>query len=201
MRSVTHITIAFLLLVVSSSQSGAQSTPRGAANRFYRTYLKLRVRGLPNKRQRKVLWPLFAPDLRQMFDAAEREQTKFSRENPGEKPPWCEGDLFSSLFEGAQAFTLGDPKLSGDRIYVPVNLIFRDKTDTACWTDTLVLLNRNGHWLISDILFNGDWPFKTGDSLRGVLKIDQSSGMPPNKSFDASGGSVKDLPGRYRSRF
>jgi hypothetical protein len=171
MRYLMHISILLLLMLASASTS-AQSTPRTAAHEFYRTYLKLRVRGLPNKTQRKTLWPLLAPDLRQMFDAAERAQTRFSREHPDEKPPWCEGDLFSSLFEGARSFTVGAPKINGDRAGVPINLVFRDKKDTARWTDTLILSGGAGRWRVWDIRFNGDWPFKTGNSLRSVLKIE-----------------------------
>lgn len=166
-----HICILLLLMLAPSSTS-AQSTPRAAARQFYSTYLKLKVRGLPNTTQRKMLWPLLALDLRQMFDAAEGEQTKFSLEHPDEKPPWSEGDLFSSLFEGAQSFTMGAPRIDGDRAEVPINLVFKDKEDTARWTDTLILTRITGRWRVWDIRFDGDWPFKTGDNLRSVLRVE-----------------------------
>ena len=110
MRYLRHITILFILLLSTVSSTLGQATARNAAAHFYSTYLALKVRGLPNIRQSKLLLPLLTPDLQQMFAAAEREQNKFSKEHPDEKPPWGDGDLFSSLFEGAQSFTLGEPK-------------------------------------------------------------------------------------------
>ncbi len=37
------------------------------------------------------------------------------------------------------------------------------------WTDTLVLTPAGDEWLVWDIVFNGNWQFKSGDSLRQVL--------------------------------
>jgi hypothetical protein len=171
MTNVRYLGILVVLLI-APLPSLAQSTPRSVAARFYRACVKLQIRGLPNKKQRKVLWPLLSPDLKQMFDAAEREQSKYSRAHPEDKPPWAEGNLFSSLYEGAQTFSLGVAKLNGDRAEITAHLSFKDRGGTERWTDTLILSRTRGRWLVWDIAFNGDWPLKTGNSLREVLKID-----------------------------
>ena len=148
------------------------SAPNTAATRFYETYLQLRVRGLPSARQRKLLWPLLTPDLQRLLEAAQREQDRYTNEHPEDTPPWCEGDLFSSLFEGAQSFRLGTADTRGNRAEVPAHLTYRDRKDVVRWTDTLVLERIGQSWRVFDIRFNGTWDFKSGDSLRRVLRIE-----------------------------
>ncbi|MHC1725961.1 MAG: hypothetical protein AB9866_08155 [Syntrophobacteraceae bacterium] len=150
--------------------TAAARTPSEAASHFYRAYVKLKVRGLPNASQRKVLWPMLSEDIRAMFDAAQREQDRFVKESPDEKPPWIEGDLFSSLFEGATSFRLGSATLHCGRGEVEIHLTYREGRDTVRWTDTLVLTRAKDGWRVWDILFNGKWAFKTGENLRGVLR-------------------------------
>lgn len=172
-RSLLVILLAVLLVAASAHNASATlRSPGSAAAQFYRTYLKLRVRGLPDAGQRKVLWPLLSKDLQALFEAAQREQDKFVHENPDQKPPWCEGDLFSSLFEGAQSFTVGSAKARGNRAEVQVYLIYREGQDTLRWADTLVLSHTKDGWRVCDIVFNGQWAFKTGQSLRNVLRIE-----------------------------
>lgn len=175
-KSIFTCCIASILVAALCAASlppeaqAAARTPTEAASRFYGAYLKLKVRGLPDSAQRKVLWPLLSEDLRRMFDIAKQEQERFIKENPEEKPPWIEGDLFSSLFEGASAFRVGPATVHGGRTEVAIYLAYREGGDTVRWTDTLILTRTKDGWLVWDIIFNGDWPFKSGESLRGVLR-------------------------------
>jgi hypothetical protein len=149
-----------------------QSANRFAA-RFYRTYLKLKVRGLPDAKEYKILSPLLSEELRQLFEAAKREQERFIKENgPDQKPPWIEGDLFTSLFEGAHSFKLGSPRIRDNYAEVPVSLEYRGDGSASQWSDTLVLIGTKEGWRVWDILLNGEWEFKSGNSLRGILKTE-----------------------------
>ncbi len=162
-----------LLLLLPPSQTFAvtpsQNSPRDIALRFYRTYLKLKVSGLPDARQYKALSPLLSPDLRRLLEAARLEQAVAFRERPDEKGPWSDGDLFTSLHEGAQSFRIGRPTARGNYAYVPVYLEYRGGGAISRWHDTLVLIRTREGWRVWDILLNGDWQFKSGNSLRSVL--------------------------------
>ena len=169
------ILAALLVLLLASTQSvAAQSSPspKQAADKFYRTYLKLNIRGLPTSKQLKTLSPLITPDLNDLFEAAGNTQAKFLREHPDEKPPWADGDLFTSLFEGAQSFRVGRPTVHADRTEVPVHLTYRQGGSTTRWSDVLVLVHRKNRWLVWDILLKGEWAFKSGHSLRANLRSD-----------------------------
>jgi hypothetical protein len=162
------------LLIGSTAHAGVadQAPPAEIAARFYRAYLRLKIEGLPDNAQYRVIAPMLSADLRRLIQIARRKQAKFIAEHPDEKPPWVEGDLFSSLFERAQSFRLGPATVQGARARIPVHLEYTDGKDKVRWADTLVLVQTSEGWLIWDIHFNGDWQFKTGSNLRQALQAE-----------------------------
>jgi hypothetical protein len=162
--------IALLLGFGATAGAAAQQpSPKEAADRFYQMYLRMHISGLPDDEQSKLLFPLLSPDLRQLIEAARVEQDKAIKEHPDEKPPWIEGDLLSSLWEGAQSFKVGAQTVRGDRADVTVQLTYESGDSTLRWSDTLVLVHDADDWLVDDILLNGEWDFKSGGSLRQIL--------------------------------
>lgn len=163
------------LLLLSAVQANVPATlsPKEVATQFYRTYLKLKISGLPNAKQSKLLAPFLSQDLQQMIRVARQKQAKFIKEHPDEKPPWIEGDLFSSSFEGAHGYRVGTPVIQDTRAEIPIHLFYRDGKKTIRWTDALVLTRTNEGWVVSDILLKAEWEFKSGNSLRGILQAEQ----------------------------
>jgi hypothetical protein len=175
MRSL--ILTPFLLLLLATSTAFAdspqQQSAKSFAARFYRTYLKLSIRGLPASKEYKALSPLLSPSLRQLFEAAKRKQERFIKENASDlKPPWVDGDLFTSLWEGAHSFQLGSPRLRGNSAEVPVHLAHRVGRSASRWSDRLVLIQTKDGWRVWNIFLDGKWPFKNGYSLRDILKAE-----------------------------
>lgn len=167
------ISLAVLLLVCPTPAGAVdRSNPATVASQFYRAYLKLKISGLPDDKQYKVLEPLLSSDLQKLLQAAREKQEKFIKEHPDEKPPWADGAIFSSLFEGASGFRLGSATVRGNRARVPVHLEYRDGKDRTRWTDTLVLIRSGDGWRVWDILLNGQWEFKMGSSLRQILQAE-----------------------------
>ncbi len=173
-KSLIPILFLVLLLACWAPVAGQaeRTSPQVTANRFYRTYLRLNVRGLPNEKEVKALSPFLSRDLQQLFKDARSTQEKYIREHPDDKPPWNDGDLFTSLFEGANSFRLGTPRIMGARAEVPVNLAYRGGGSTSRWSDVLVLTRTRDGWRVWDILLKGEWAFKSGASLRSVLSSD-----------------------------
>ena len=159
-----------LLFVISTTACAQRQKPEDFANRFYQTYLELNVRGLPNEKELKSLSPYLNEDLRKLFEKMQLEQKRFIEENPADmKPPWVDGDMFTSLFEGANAFKIGKIKRRGVYTDVNVNLEYKENGETSRWTDTLVLIETKEGWRVWNILMNGDWEFKNGSNLRQML--------------------------------
>lgn len=164
--------IALLLLLSLVQANSAATLPKNIAAQFYRTCHKLKISGLPSAKQAKLLAPYLNPDLQQLIQAARQKQAKFIKEHPDEKPPWIEGDLFSSSFEGSHGFRVGTPVVQEDRAEVPIHLFYRDGKKLIRWTDTLVLTRTGKGWVVSDLLYKATWDFKPGTSLRGVLQAE-----------------------------
>jgi hypothetical protein len=147
-------------------------TAKDAANRFYRTYLKLNPRGLPTEEEMKAFGPLFTAELLELISAARHEQQKFIREHPDQKPPLIEGNLFASNYEGVSSFSRGTPTYNDDKASNPVYLEYREGKSIGRWIDVIVLERANKEWRVWDIFLNAPWPFRSGPNLRAMLSIE-----------------------------
>ena len=135
--------------------------------RFYERYLDLRPVGLPTKRQQSKLAPFLSRRLLALFERARLEQQDFARRSPGEKPPFADGCLFTSLFEGLDRFevTSTDPQTEGT-IHVVVRFGYQD---APTWQDTVVVTRESDRYVIDDILFSGAGEFNPPGRLSDAL--------------------------------
>ena len=168
----THLFLLLLPLAVAGAAAAADPGASDAASRFYRACLRLKPEGLPTAQQMKTLGPLLSPELVKLIAAARRKQEEFIRKRPDDKPPWIEGDLFASNFEGASAFSLGTPVMQAGKASIPVYLEYRDGKDVVRWIDVIVLERAAGRWRVWNIYMNAPWPFKSGPDLRAMLSGD-----------------------------
>jgi hypothetical protein len=161
--------LGFFLVLVFAPNPG----PEPATQKFYATVIDSRIRGLPSEAQMKTLRPLMSLELDTLIETARHSQLHFIHAHPDEKPPWIEGNLFGSLFEGMRGFLLEPAVISRDTARIPVNLAYLEKDSQVRWTDTAVLTREGSRkWRVSDIRFGAKWDFKPGPGLREVLKSD-----------------------------
>ena len=162
--------------LLASPEIYAADGAREAAANFYRSYLKLRQRsgmtGIPNEPQLAELSRSITPGLRSLFTAAWREQQRCIKQFPEDKPPWIEGDIFSSNFEGYTLFNVPGSRPHKDARQVTVKFTYVEGKHTVKWTDTLVLRQRAGQWLVDDIFYRGHFAFARGfgTNLQSSLK-------------------------------
>lgn len=136
----------------------------------------LDIDGLPDDAQMQALAPLLAPELREAFEAARAWQRgeieRMQREGSEDKPPFVEGDLFSSLFEGAQSSRV--LSITGDdaRSVAQIERGYGSAADRVVWRDRAILRRADDGWLLVDIEYGGDWAFQAGSgSLSQTLKL------------------------------
>jgi hypothetical protein len=155
----------------TAARAAERAALLSAAERFCTELRKEPVYGIPSEGQMRRLGPLVTPELRTIFERASVLQEEQIRNYPDEKPRWIEGDLFSSSFEGATSWELGEAfHAPSAEATVKVNLRYSESNeDIVSWTDTFVFRNGEGAWLLDDIRMGGEWAFKSGDSLRGML--------------------------------
>lgn len=141
------------------------------AQRFYTALLKVKPLGLPSDAQWKKLAPFFTSQIGAAVAKERRQQAEFVRKHPNEAPPFSDGDLFSSLYEGPTSFAVGGVKQKGDSFVVAVALTYQKGKERTAWKDELVLSPEPTGWRVSDIRFGGKWAFKSSGSLRRTLGL------------------------------
>lgn len=145
------------------------------AQRIFDQITALHVDGLPSDAQMRLLAPLLTQELRQALDAARAWQRseieRMQREDSEDKPPFIEGDLFSSLFEGAQTARAISAKPDQDRIVVTLDRSYGSGTEQVRWQDRAVLKRVGDRYLLDDVEYGGNWAFQAGSStLRNTLE-------------------------------
>ncbi len=152
----------------------AVGAAREAVSLFYTVLAKLRPSGAPTAEQRNELAPLMSMELLDLLQRADAARAAARAAAPTEKPPFTDGDLFSSLFEGPTAFTVGEPQTGeAGEWRVPVTLTHSTGAADAKptqWTDTIVLREERGRFVVTDIAFGGQWDFANKGTLLAGLR-------------------------------
>jgi hypothetical protein len=171
-----------LLLAVFAAASPALAgdTPRSTVTGLYNTYIKLKTRGIPAAKDLTEYKPYITPELAALIKSAGVAGIKYKEETKGEVPPLVEGDIFTSLFEGADSFKVISCEEKGEKASCSLEFKNTNPGDgkTFTWKDGAALVKDKSGWLVSDIEYEGDWDFAVKGSLTGLLKgvIKEGSG-------------------------
>lgn len=165
-------TLAALVLCAAFAAPPVPSTPQATVEAFYTLYLRYKVMGIPGGAMRANFKDVITPALDNALARADTAEASYAAATHNEVPPLFEGDLFSSLFEGATGYTLKDCAVEGATARCEVNLTYKDKIKamTTTWTDTLLLVDTATlGWRIDDITYGGQWDFGNKGRLTKVL--------------------------------
>ena len=125
--------------------------------------------GAPDADTLEAWRPYLTRALVAALDRARAVRDAASTANPDDKPPYVEGALFVSLFEGytrAQPITVA---MEGDNASVPVCFAYDRDGQKTEWTDTVKLVREGGTWRIDDVRYGGQWDFANAGTLREAL--------------------------------
>ena len=145
---------------------------RHATAAFYSVYLETRPSGIPNARARAKFTPVISHTLAQLLERADAAERNYAKVTKKQLPPLVEGDLFTSLFEGAQAFSVEGCTRSAAATTCVAALRYTDASDqkTTRWTDKVYVVRNAGRWVVDDIEFGGNWPFMHRGHLKELLR-------------------------------
>lgn len=186
--------LAALLAVppgVRSLPSPIPDSPAAEARRVVQSFLEacrgVPPLGIPGPRDLDRLRPYLSHGLQDDLDAAARWRDAEAQRAPDEKPPFVDGDLFTSNFEGFTTFRMG-PVTSGDDGGFRVAVTFTYEPPaaggpgaepptpgakpaaTVTWTDVFVVLRDRGALAVDDVVYGADWPFANHGRLRAALR-------------------------------
>lgn len=168
----THRSAAALLVLLASGCE--QSPPPPAlplASDFYQVYLTLPPGGVPDAPTRAKLAPLLSNELLQLLSDADAAEARYAASQTEPQPPLVQGDLFSSLFEGATGVEVKACKEIAEAAACDVLLTYAPAGQPpAQWRDILHLVWTEQGWRVDDIEYGGDWPFGNKGRLRTALQ-------------------------------
>ena len=166
-------TAVLLMLAGSLIAETAAPAPADVVGGFYAVYQPMDRYGLPSPENLAKLQPYLSSGLLSLLAEARREQETFAKEHPDEKPPFVDGDLFSSLFEGFRTFSIGkSEQIAEGRWRVPVSLSYWELSEKEAvkWSDSAIVMREGDRLVIDDFEFGGDWDFAQKGTLRENLK-------------------------------
>ena len=155
---------------VGQSQAQADSRLEHTASAFYRIYLTTRPTGIPNATIRAKFLPLISHTLAQLLERADLAERHYAKVTRRRVPPLVQGDVFTSLFEGAENFKVGDCKRTEAATVCGVELRYGRGSNSAQWVDKIHLVRSRGRWVVDDIEYGGDRGFMHKDRLKDVLR-------------------------------
>jgi hypothetical protein len=174
--------VGFVILLIALGgcyKAPNPDSPSTVVEHFYSTYLPDRQGGLPSGRQLERLRPFLSDNLNLLIVAALRYQERFIASHPDEpqptgppvihKPPFVDGDYFSSMFEGPKFSEIArtEPGPNGSW---QVHVHFWYDRALPGWEDVIVVTDQRGRHVIDDVLFSGAGPFNPSGRLSDRLK-------------------------------
>jgi len=168
---------AVLLLLLVPAQ--AADDPAQAANAFYTVYKDQHGQGgIPDATGRLRYAPVLSPRLNKQLGDAAAAQARLTAKVRNAVPPMLEGDIFSSLFEGATSWKVGscqaDAKTARCTValsYVPLPTQAAKAPKPANWTDTLLLTHTPQGWKVDDVIYDAGFPFGNTGRLSDMLQM------------------------------
>jgi len=155
----------------NAPQSGSEEI-EVPVKRFLDFYFHDYGGGLPKASQRPLLAAFLTEEFLNRFDAALKGQACYAKKVDNEGPPLIQGDLFSSLFEGATTGTTRVVERQQDRATVEIAWTYDGGPASSApfaWKDRVTLVRSADGWLISDFTHLGDWAFMTKGNVSEIL--------------------------------
>jgi hypothetical protein len=178
-RRIVHFAVP-IVLAAACAKPPATESPSSVVERFYAAYLTDRQGGLPSGDHLERLRPFLSDNLNASVLAALQYQESYIASHPDKpsqtgppvvyKPPFVDGDYFSSNFEGPKSFkVVRAVAVPGGSWKVDVHFWYDASLDG--WEDAVLVTEQRGRYVIDDVLLTGGGPFSPSGRLSDFLKV------------------------------
>lgn len=159
------VTVAVALTLLAACRGNRPASASDVVVQFYTMKEAAGIDGAPDATQLNALSPFITDSLREGLRRADSVRTADKRRAPDEKPSYVEGDLFSSTFEGPTAFVVTRVTDAASPARIIVNFSDDRAKPAVHWTDTVIVQQQNGKWLVHDIRYGGGFAFGNAGAL------------------------------------
>ena len=174
-----RIILSFLVLAPVQQLAHAADDPAAAVTAFYAVYKDQHAQGgIPDATGRLRYTPVLSPRLNKPLADAAAAPARLTAKVKYAVPPMLEGDIFSSLFEGATSWKVGacqaDAKLARCTValsYVPPPVQTAKPPKPANWTDTVILAATPQGWKVEDVAYEAGIAFGNTGRLSQMLQM------------------------------
>lgn len=166
--------------IAQAPPGSATGDPAAATNAFYAVYGPQvgKGGGIPDTAVRLRYAAVLSPRLNKQLADAAAAQARLTAKVKNAVPPMLEGDIFSSLFEGATGWKVGACQSDGSAAGCPVTLTHvsptiagRPPVKPAQWTDTVLLTNGPQGWKVDDVIYDAGFAFGNTGRLSSMLRM------------------------------
>jgi hypothetical protein len=177
MKAVLFIALA---LAAPAAAQAPASDPAAAVEAFYAVYGPVHGQrgGIPDATARVRYAPVLSPRLNKQLVEAAAAQARLTAKVKNAVPPMLEGDIFSSLFEGASAWKVGACQVTANTARCPVALSYtppplanRKAEKPANWNDTVLLVATPQGWKVDDVIYDTGFAFGNTGRLSSMLAM------------------------------
>ena len=161
--------LLLLSLVLVACHSAPAATPASVVESFYAASIASGASGAPSAEDLAVLSPFLSDSLKSLLGAARRLYEAARVQAPEDKPPFADGSLFSSLFEGPTTVSVVGDAARGSTHAVTVRMTNTGAVPPVSWTDLVLVVQEHGRFVIEDIEDGGNWDFANKGTLRSSL--------------------------------
>lgn len=151
--------VLFTIFILGMSCASVQQRPEKVVEQFYTTYIAAKPAGLPDGETLQRLAPYLSPRLHDLIIDALKYRSEMIERHPGEKPPFVDGDHFTSVFEGPRAFEI--LRTDGENVHVRFT-----HEPNITWEDIIVV--KDGR--IDDVIYGGAGDFNPSGRLTERLR-------------------------------
>jgi hypothetical protein len=167
------------LLLLACTPAAAADDPAAGANAFYAVYKDQHAQGgIPDATSRLRYSAVLSPRLNKQLADAAAAQGRLTAKVKNAVPPMLEGDIFSSLFEGATSWKVGACQGDAKAARCPVALSYTPPPSQnakapkpANWNDTVVLVNTPKGWKVDDVVYDAGFAFGNTGRLSAMLQM------------------------------
>lgn len=164
--------VAGALILLVQAPLAAETGPAATASGFLAVYGGFHPSdGIPDSGGRAKLAPFLSAGLNKMLAEGAAAEARFAARIK-DAPPMIEGDLFTSMFEGATSWKLGACSVQGSTARCPVAFTHAEEgMQPVTWSDTLILTSTSQGWRVNDIAYGGGFRFGNTGRLTDTLKL------------------------------
>ena len=178
MKRILPILLLQISLALPALAAGADD-PAVAVNAFYAVYKDQHAQGgIPDATGRLRYTPVLSPRLNKQLADASAAQGRLTAKVKNAVPPMLEGDIFSSLFEGASSWKVGTCQVNAQAARCPVALSYvpppaqnAKVPKPANWTDTVLLVHTPQGWKVDDVAYDAGFQFGNTGRLSEMLQM------------------------------